>query len=89
MLSGILFGLPQVYNIHLSEPVQHTFLSSTTFYGMRIICDALFFALLWLFFQRWRMQRLFDTFPDNPRDVPAVLDWIDGLTDGNRDWPGR
>ncbi len=55
-------------------------MSSTVFFGMRIVCDILFFTLLWLLFQDWRVRGVFDRFSDDPRDARDVLAWLDRVT---------
>ena len=84
---GIFLDTFELYDLHWGEKLGHTFWSATIFYAFRLAFDA--FAFLYIFgaYRRYRLRHLFRGFPNDPRRVADLLDWIEARSGDEHRWP--
>ncbi len=84
---GVFLDTFELYDLHLGKTPRHNAWSATIFYAFRLAFDA--FALLCVLaaYRRYRLRRLFQGFPHDPRRVDDLLDWIESRCGDEHRWP--
>lgn len=87
---GALLDIFELYEISLTDPVEHTAFSGTVFLLFRTSFDVLLVFLFFVLFQRRGMQPMLDRFPgDEPITIKALVKWIDRMLIDREAWIRR
>ena len=84
---GVFLDAFELYGINLGEPVEHTWYSATVFFAFRLMYEALTILIIYAYWKRYRMRRLFRSLPQSTRAVDDILDWIAGQCRNRNRWP--